>query len=77
MYSKWELKRNDVEAISYSDYGVAIKAMRVALQSPVDMMSDETLMAVCLLGFYEVSCRCENTRVLLYFQVFEIFGRIY
>lgn len=68
LYSKWELKRSDVETLSYSDYGVAVKATRMALQNPIDSMSDETLMAVCLLGFYEVSCRCENTLLLLNLQ---------
>lgn len=55
LYSKWERKRKDVETFSYPDYGLALEATRIALEDPVQSMTDQTLMAVCLLGFYEVS----------------------
>lgn len=56
LYSKWERMRRDEECLSTSNYGKALEATRMALQDPVECMSDETLMAVCLLGFHEVSC---------------------
>ena len=59
IYSKWERGRKDAETLAFPDYGHAIEATRVALQDPAESMSDETLMAVCLLGFYEVSLRLE------------------
>lgn len=55
LYSKWERKRKDVETFSYPDYGLALESTRRALEDPVESMTDQTLMAVCLLGFYEVS----------------------
>lgn len=55
LYSKWERKRRDVETLSYPDYGLALESTRRALEDPVESMTDQTLMAVCLLGFYEVS----------------------
>lgn len=36
-------------------YGKAIASTRLALQDPNECYSDETLMAVLLLGLYEVS----------------------
>ena len=55
LYSKWERRRKDVETLSFPDYGYALEATRMALQDPIESASDETLMAVCMLGFYEVS----------------------
>ena len=36
-------------------YGLALAATSQALQDPVELLTDETLMAVCLLGFYEAA----------------------
>ena len=35
-------------------YGKALTATRAALVDPISSLSDETLMAVCLLGMYDV-----------------------
>lgn len=52
----WELGVRDVETPPVRlAYGKALVATRLALQDPVECSTDETLMAVCLLGFYEVS----------------------
>ena len=40
-------------------YGKALLATRLALQDPIERSTDETLMAVCLLGFYEVRLHVE------------------
>lgn len=42
------------ERYAFSSYTKAVKATRAALEDPVESVADETLMAVCLLGFYEV-----------------------
>ena len=42
------------ERYAFSSYTKAVKATGAALQDPVESVADETLMAVCLLGFYEV-----------------------
>ena len=54
IFGKWERKNPGAERSAFPSYAKALKATRVALQDPVESMSDETLMAVCLLGFYEV-----------------------
>lgn len=54
LYSKWELRHKNIENFAFPHCGRAIEATRKALLDPVQSMSDETLMAVCLLGFYEV-----------------------
>jgi hypothetical protein len=54
IFGKWERKLKDVEFLALPHHGKALEATRVALQDPVQSMSDDTLMAVCLLGFYEV-----------------------
>lgn len=52
----WELGVRDVETPQVRlAYGKALAATRLALQDPLECSTDETLMAVCLLGFYEVS----------------------
>lgn len=57
LYSKWERRRKDIETLAFPDYGRALEATRIALEDPKESMSDETLMAICMLGFYEVSFR--------------------
>ena len=64
IYSKWERGRKDAETLAFPDYGHAIEATRVALQDPTESMSDEILMAVCLLGFYEVRIGTETEQLL-------------
>ena len=54
LFGKWERKSSEAERDAFSSYAKALKGTRAALQDPVESMSDETLMAVCLLGFYEV-----------------------
>ena len=54
LFGKWERKSPGAERYAFSSYAKALKATRVALQDPVESATDETLMAVCLLGFYEV-----------------------
>lgn len=41
--------------LASSNYSKGLKATRMALQDPIESVSDETLMAVCLLGLYEVN----------------------
>ena len=54
IFGLWERKGFGAENFAFSSYVKALKATRVALQDPVESGTDETLMAVCLLGFYEV-----------------------
>ena len=54
LFSKWERKRHEAERYAFSSYTKALKATRMALQDPFESVTDETLMAVCLLGLYEV-----------------------
>ena len=54
LFGKWERRNPGAERSSIPSYTKAVEATRLALQDPVDSVSDETLMAVCLLGFYEV-----------------------
>ncbi len=54
LFGKWERKVPAAERSAFPSYARALKVTRTALQDPVESMSDETLMAVCLLGFYEV-----------------------
>lgn len=49
-----ERRNPESERYAFSTYTKAVKAARAALQDPVESVADETLMAVCLLGFYEV-----------------------
>ena len=77
LYSKWERQRKDVESLTYPYYGMAIEATRMALQDPVERMSDETLMTVCLLGFYEVRCKCGSAQLPLYIRRIAITPCIY
>ena len=54
LFGKWERRLRDIETLALPYHGKALEATRMALQDPIQSMSDETLMAVCLLGFYEV-----------------------
>ena len=54
LFGKWERKQFEAERHAFPSYAKALKVTRVALQDPVESMSDEILMAVCILGFYEV-----------------------
>ena len=47
-------RNSAAECYAFSSYSKAVKTTRAALQDPVESVADETLMAVCLLGFYEV-----------------------
>lgn len=55
LHGAWERNVRKETSQMQSAYGKAIAATRVALQDPKECHSDETLMAVLLLGFYEVS----------------------
>ncbi len=55
MFGAWERKNRDTETAEVrTAFGKALAATRSAVQDPSESLSDETLMAVCLLGFYEV-----------------------
>ena len=54
LFGKWERKQPEAERHAFPSYAKALKVTRAAVQDPVESMSDEILMAVCLLGFYEV-----------------------
>lgn len=63
LFGKWERKSPGAERHAFSSYAKALKATRVALQDPVESMADETLMAVCLLGFYEAATNAMNSKI--------------
>ena len=55
LFGAWEPRIRDAETFPVrAAYGRALAATRLALQDPEEFQTDETLMAVCLLGFYEV-----------------------
>lgn len=57
-FAAWERRARDFETPAMQvAYGKALKATRTALSDPFERLSDETLMAVCLLGLYEVRKR--------------------
>lgn len=57
-FAAWERRARYLESLNLRvAYGKALKATRAAISDPADCLSDETLMAVCLLGLYEV-CKC-------------------
>ena len=54
-FAAWERRARCLESLNLRvAYGKALKATRAAISDPVECLSDETLMAVCLLGLYEV-----------------------
>lgn len=60
VFAGWERRvRNFEIPMTQLAYGKALTATRAALSDPIQRLKDETLMAVCLLGMYEVK---ENTR---------------
>ena len=55
MYGAWERRIRDTETTEVRlAYGKALMATRHVLKDPHESTTDETLMAICLLGFYEV-----------------------
>ncbi|KAL8664177.1 MAG: hypothetical protein Q9202_003255 [Teloschistes flavicans] len=60
-FQAWQPDVRNVDHIVVQKlYSRAIKALQMALQDPQQCTSDETLMAVCLLSFYEVSKALDN-----------------
>ena len=54
-FAAWERRARYLETYTLrTAYGKALKATRAAISDPAECLSDETLMAVCLLGLYEV-----------------------
>ena len=43
--------------------GLALAATSKALQDPLELLTDETLMAVCLLGFYETAAESYKAKI--------------
>ena len=57
-FAAWERRARYLESPNLRvAYGKALKATRAAISDPIECLSDETLMAVCLLGLFEV-CIC-------------------
>lgn len=54
--------RADLRQLAIAQYAKALKATNLALQNPATQKSDQTLAAVLMLGFYEVSHYCLNHR---------------
>lgn len=55
LYAAWDPNiRNGENTETQVAYANAIRALRAALSDPEECVSDETLMAVCILGYYEV-----------------------
>lgn len=55
IFGAWEHGIRQETPQMQSAYGKALSAMRLALQDPNESCSDELLMSVLLLGFYEVT----------------------
>ncbi|KAI4161529.1 MAG: hypothetical protein LQ342_004813 [Letrouitia transgressa] len=54
LYAAWDPNiRNGENTETQVAYANAIRALRAALSDPEECVSDETLMAVCILGYYE------------------------
>ncbi|KAL8785632.1 MAG: hypothetical protein Q9195_008552 [Heterodermia aff. obscurata] len=54
-FAAWERRARFLETHNLrTTHGKALKATRAAISDPIECSSDETLMAVCLLGLYEV-----------------------
>ncbi|KAL9637710.1 MAG: hypothetical protein Q9164_002035 [Protoblastenia rupestris] len=54
VFNKWEHNMQNAETLQVKEiYGKALTAMRHALRDPIVSLTDETLLAVCLLGWYE------------------------
>lgn len=49
------IRRND-QQLGRSIFGKALQKTRAAIRNPAESMKDETLMAVLLLGLFEVCC---------------------
>lgn len=59
-FAAWERRARDFETPALqAAYGKALTATRNAISDPSECLLDETLMAVCLLGLYEV-CKCRD-----------------
>ncbi|KAL6715136.1 hypothetical protein ACLMJK_007399 [Lecanora helva] len=63
IYGKWEHRRKDAETLALPDFGNALAATRKALEDPEQSSSDETLMAICLLGFYEATTSAFKSQI--------------
>ena len=64
MFNKWQHKMQKPETFSVkSAYGKAIAATRKALNDPLASLTDETLLAVCLLGWYEACVAATEARI--------------
>ena len=55
LFETWERPAENLETVQMQvAYRIAVSATRLALQDPSECCSDETVMAVLLLGLYEV-----------------------
>ena len=66
-------RRKSSFRLGQSIFGTALRETSLALQDPVKSLEDETLMAVLMLGFYEVCCSFPNY-VLLQCVIIPMFG---
>ena len=78
IFAAWERQLRDFETpITQVAYGKALTATRAALEDPVSSLTDETLMAVCLLGMYDVGynqpIRLERVKVTFLQEVVNSF----
>lgn len=54
-FGAWEPAIRNVEhPVVQANYTKALRALQMALQEPQECVSDEVLMSVCLLAFFEV-----------------------
>lgn len=70
LFGKREYKLQGFESRAFVHYGKALRATSLALQDPVKSMADEILMAVCLLGLYEVP-----RSIISFIEYFSLFMR--
>ncbi|KAG8528146.1 uncharacterized protein KY384_007062 [Bacidia gigantensis] len=64
IFNKWVRNAQNPETFQAKKaYGKALASTRLALQDPISMVTDDTLMTVCLLGFYEACFESFRARI--------------
>ena len=64
VFNKWEHRIQQPETLPViAIHSKALAATRIALQDPILSMTDDTLMAVCMLGWYEACAEALNAKI--------------
>ncbi|KAL8951179.1 MAG: hypothetical protein Q9222_002839 [Ikaeria aurantiellina] len=62
-FGAWEPEIRNTETLAVQrNYAKSLKALQLAVKSPQDCLTDEVLMAVCLLNFFEYTVRAIMSR---------------